>query len=66
MKTNLVRIAQKIGEDKDPNSMFRLTDMVRATIIVDKMADFNQVYLSLKSMDGLQIVRIKNQLKGNL
>jgi len=34
LKTNLMRIAQKIGENKlEKNNPFRLLDMIRASII---------------------------------
>lgn len=60
LKANLTRIAQKIKEDN--TGPFRITDMIRALIIVDDVKQLVVAYETLIFTPGLKVIRIKNKL----
>ena len=72
VKSNLGRVAHKISEWKvrnedddlvqDPTGVFKITDMIRATVVVNKPEQIISVYKALLGMQELNMIRCKNNL----
>ena len=62
LKQNLRRIAQKVQED----GWERITDMIRATIIVQDASELEHAYHILSKIPEYNIVKIKNKIKSPL
>lgn len=63
LKSNIKRIAQKIRETKLKDGMsnpFKITDMLRATVFVNKQSDMIKAYNILEKK--FEVIRIKNKL----
>jgi len=58
VKSNIVRIEQKIEEEG--GNLGKLTDMIRATIVVDDPTQMREAYDLVKDTMYIQIIRVKN------
>jgi len=59
LKTNLVRITQKITE---MNSPYGVTDMIRARITVREPHELKEVFLKLQNLNAITITKVANHL----
>lgn len=64
LKSDLQRIACKITEANE--NPFRITDMIRATIIVKEPQQLVDAYNTIASNSEFNIIRLKNNLKDPL
>jgi len=56
LKSNIVRIAQKMDECQ--GNPFRITDMIRATIVVQKPEDIVLAYQMIQRKNYFNIIKI--------
>lgn len=62
LKSNLQRIAQKITGDGTNENLFRIPDMIRATIVVKEPSQLVDAYNTIATNSEFNIIRLKNQL----
>ena len=60
IKCNLSRIHSKIINE---GSCYKVKDMIRATLVARNAKDLKEIYLHLKEMNLIKIVKIENNLK---
>ena len=68
LNQNLARIADHIDAGRtrvqgEEDSTFRVTDILKAEVVVPKASDMIEAYNTLKKIKCFQIVRIKNELE---
>jgi hypothetical protein len=65
LKSDFIKLARKIqqnGIEGEQDLVFRVTDMIRATIVIKNPAYFQILYQEFKSINQIKILRIEDRL----